>query len=116
MISRERIDWPDDHGHVDSLEGAGATVIRGEASFVSAGRLAVKGDKPCYQGPLQLLTRARRLEAAWWDAQADAPALRDYFIARSESVGLLWVFRERLSADVVALIGSIDIVLGEGDR
>lgn len=44
MINREHIDWPDDHGHVASLEGAGATVIRGEASFIGPGRLAVAGD------------------------------------------------------------------------
>lgn len=62
-------------------------------------RLQVKADKPCYQGPLQLLTRARRLEAAWWDPDLPAPVLRDYFIARSESAGLLWIFRERLAAD-----------------
>jgi len=62
-------------------------------------RLQVKGDKPCYQGPLQLLTRARRLEAAWWDPQRGEPVLRDYFIARSEQAGLLWIFRERLAAD-----------------
>ena len=62
-------------------------------------RLQVKGDKPFYQGALQLLTRARRIEAAWWDPQTSAPVLRDYFIARSESAGLLWVYRERLAAD-----------------
>lgn len=62
-------------------------------------KLQVKADKPCYQGPLQLLTRARRLEAAWWDAQGDAPVLRDYFIARSDAAGLLWIYRERLAAD-----------------
>jgi protein ImuB len=62
-------------------------------------RLQVKGDKPCYQGPLQLLTRARRLEAAWWDTRQGEPVLRDYFIARSASAGLLWIFRERLAAD-----------------
>ena len=62
-------------------------------------RLQVKGDKPLYQGPLQLLTRARRLEAAWWDTQEQEPVLRDYFIARSAAAGLLWVFRERLAAD-----------------
>ncbi|GAB3776692.1 DNA polymerase Y family protein [Ramlibacter monticola] len=62
-------------------------------------KLQVKADKPCYQGPLQLLTRARRLEAAWWDAREEAPVLRDYFIARSASAGLLWIFRERLAAD-----------------
>lgn len=62
-------------------------------------KLQVKGDKPYYQGPLQLLTRARRLEAAWWDEGEEQPALRDYFIARSDSAGLLWIFRERLAAD-----------------
>lgn len=62
-------------------------------------RLPVKGDKPSYQGPLQLLTRARRVEAAWWEAQAEEPVLRDYFIARSEQAGLLWIYRERLAPD-----------------
>ena len=62
-------------------------------------RLQVKGDQPCYQGPLQLLTRPRRLEAAWWDPGVAQPVLRDYFIARSASAGLLWIFRERLAAD-----------------
>lgn len=62
-------------------------------------QLQVKADKPCYQGPLQLLTRARRLEAAWWDSEVAEPVLRDYFIARNVSGGLLWIFRERLAAD-----------------
>lgn len=62
-------------------------------------RLQVKADKPWYQGPLQLLTRARRVEAAWWDPQCAQPVLRDYFIARSEGAGLLWIFRERLAAE-----------------
>jgi protein ImuB len=62
-------------------------------------KLQVKGDKPFYQGPLQLLTRARRLEAAWWDSGSPEPVLRDYFIARSVSAGLLWIFRERLAED-----------------
>jgi protein ImuB len=62
-------------------------------------RLQVKNDKPWYHGPLQLLTRARRVEGAWWDTQLQNPVVRDYFIARSETVGLLWIYRERLSAD-----------------
>ena len=62
-------------------------------------RLQVKNDKPFYQGPLQLLTRARRIEAAWWDAKDSDPVLRDYFIARSDKAGLLWIYRERLAAD-----------------
>jgi protein ImuB len=62
-------------------------------------RLAVKADKPWYKGPLQLLTRARRVEAAWWEAEGEQPVLRDYFIARSAASGLLWIYRERLAAD-----------------
>ncbi len=62
-------------------------------------RLRVQGDKPFYQGPLQLLTRARRLEGAWWDGAVQEPVVRDYFVARSEAVGLIWIYRERLSLD-----------------
>ena len=59
----------------------------------------MKGDQPWYQGPLQLLTRARRIESNWWEPAGAQPLLRDYFIARSESAGLLWIYRERLSAE-----------------
>ena len=44
MISREGTDWPDDSGHVKSLESAGATVIRGTARFAGPGRLTVSAD------------------------------------------------------------------------
>lgn len=49
MISREGTDWPSDHGHVVSLEGAGATVIRGEASFVAPGRLRIGAGPDAHQ-------------------------------------------------------------------
>jgi protein ImuB len=57
--------------------------------------LVVRNEQPQYQGPLQLLTRAQRLEAGWWGKTASAMAFRDYYIARSPQAGLLWVFRER---------------------
>jgi dihydrolipoamide dehydrogenase len=44
MISREGTDRPDDSGHVKSLEGAGATVIRGSATLDGPGRVRV-GDQ-----------------------------------------------------------------------
>jgi dihydrolipoamide dehydrogenase len=44
MINRENTDEPDDSGHVRSLEGAGATVIRGSAAFDGPGRVRV-GDR-----------------------------------------------------------------------
>jgi pyruvate/2-oxoglutarate dehydrogenase complex dihydrolipoamide dehydrogenase (E3) component len=41
MINREGTDWPDDGGHTSSLEGAGATVIRGTARFAGPGHVTV---------------------------------------------------------------------------
>ena len=41
MINREGTVTPDDSGHVKSLEGAGATVIRGSASLDGPGRVRV---------------------------------------------------------------------------
>jgi protein ImuB len=58
-------------------------------------RLEVHRDTPQFHGPLRLLTRAHRIEAAWWDAHCDGLALRDYFIARSEQAGLVWIYCER---------------------
>jgi pyruvate/2-oxoglutarate dehydrogenase complex dihydrolipoamide dehydrogenase (E3) component len=46
MINREGTDAPDDSGHVRSLEDAGATAIRGTASFAGPRRIAVAGDEP----------------------------------------------------------------------
>lgn len=58
-------------------------------------RLTVQRDTPQYHGPLRLLTRPQRIEAGWWDEEGKGLALRDYFIARSEAVGLVWIYRER---------------------
>jgi len=66
-------------------------------------KLAVRQARPLYQGPLTLLAGPQRLEAAWWEQAGGAAqsvgegcALRDYFLARSEQAGLLWIYRERL--------------------
>lgn len=58
-------------------------------------RLAVRQQQPQYQGTLTLLAGPQRLESGWWGG-GDL-ALRDYFVAHSAQVGLLWVYRERLS-------------------
>lgn len=60
-------------------------------------RLVVQQGQPHFQGPLELLAGPQRLEAGWLEESA-ACALRDYFVARSASAGLLWVYRERLSS------------------
>lgn len=57
-------------------------------------RLDVRADKPQFQGPLRLLAGPQRIETGWWDAGAKGPAVRDYFVARSEQAGLLWIYRE----------------------
>ncbi len=57
-------------------------------------RLALHQGCPQFQGPLTLLSGPQRLEAGWLDGVA---ALRDYFVARSATAGLVWVYRERLA-------------------
>jgi pyruvate/2-oxoglutarate dehydrogenase complex dihydrolipoamide dehydrogenase (E3) component len=42
MISRERIDYPDDGSHVSGLESAGAEVIRGSARITGVGSVEVR--------------------------------------------------------------------------
>ena len=44
MIVRERRDWPDDSGHVNDLEAAGAVVVRGEARLDGPGKVVVRTD------------------------------------------------------------------------
>ena len=63
-------------------------------------QLAVHQKRPHDLGPLTLVAGPQRLEAGWWDA--DDCALRDYFLARSEQSGLLWIYRERLSGQGAA--------------
>lgn len=56
--------------------------------------LTVQASVPQYGGgPLRRMTRLYRIETGWWEGHA--PVLRDYFIARSEKAGLVWIYRER---------------------
>ncbi len=69
-------------------------------------RLAAVAGRPVYQGPLVRLAGPQRLEATGWlmphnpasgnDAKPVLPAIRDYFIYRSQQAGLLWIYSERL--------------------
>ncbi|WP_205960391.1 DNA polymerase Y family protein [Ramlibacter henchirensis] len=71
-------------------------------------KLKMKGETPCFGGPLRRLARMYRVETCWWDEAG--PALRDYFIARSPQAGLVWIYRERppnLAQDL-ALSGQFD--------
>ena len=68
-------------------------------------RLAVRGDRPLYQGMLQLLAGPHRIEGGWWDRttedgeQTTRNVMRDYWVALSEHAGILWVFQTRLAND-----------------
>jgi protein ImuB len=72
-------------------------------------RLDVKGDRPLYQGPLQLLLGPERVEGGWWhrikDSEGNQQTLnvaRDYWVALSQHAGALWIFQQRLSKDAAA--------------
>lgn len=56
-------------------------------------RLGVHQGCPHYHGPLTLLVGPQRLEAGWLEGEA---ALRDYYVARSATAGLVWVYCDRL--------------------
>jgi protein ImuB len=71
-------------------------------------RLAMRDDRPLYQGPLQLLLGPHRVEGGWWHhnvttntpgGQGTHNVVRDYWVAISEHGGVLWVFQERLAGD-----------------
>ena len=67
-------------------------------------KLAMRGNRPIYQGELQLLAGPQRVEGGWWDRVPGAAAAedgtrnvaRDYWVALSEHAGVLWVFQTRL--------------------
>lgn len=68
-------------------------------------KLAMRGNRPIYQGELQLLAGPQRIEGGWWDRVAGVPVdddeqtrhvVRDYWVALSALAGVLWVFQTRL--------------------
>lgn len=71
-------------------------------------RLIERDNRPCYQGPLQMLLGPDRIEGGWWHrsaADADAVPLnvqRDYWLALSPHAGVLWIFQQRLAHDQTA--------------
>ncbi|MGC8507890.1 MAG: Y-family DNA polymerase [Thiomonas sp.] len=64
-------------------------------------RLAVRGERPLYQGELQLLLGPHRVEGGWWHrveeagVQTSLQVARDYWVAKSAHAGVLWVFQTR---------------------
>ena len=95
-----------------AIAASGAHVYRPAWLMAAPLRLLVQGDKPYYQGPLKLLQGPERIESSCLVDAAPLSAssasgsvgqpiavARDYFMAWSASAGLLWIFRERLSAE-----------------
>lgn len=71
-------------------------------------RLAMRGERPLYQGVLQLLAGPHRIEGGWWDRttaggeEVNRHVGRDYWVALSEHAGVLWIFQTRLGDDDTA--------------
>jgi len=55
-------------------------------------------EQPLHAGPLARISGPHRIEAGWWEGQGPGKGLqtRDYFVYRSATRGLLWVYHERL--------------------
>jgi protein ImuB len=50
------------------------------------------GERPRYEGPLEIEEGPERIESGWWDGR---DVRRDYYVARTAAGVRLWVFRER---------------------
>lgn len=63
-------------------------------------RLAVRGDRPHYQGRLELLIGPELVEGGWWDrlpgTASTRSVQRDYWVAQSEAAGTLSIFCTQL--------------------
>jgi pyruvate/2-oxoglutarate dehydrogenase complex dihydrolipoamide dehydrogenase (E3) component len=88
MISRERIPYPDDGGHVRGLESEGAEVIRGSARVVAPGRVEVQTDGHSSRtletrslvlavGSTPVIPQVSGLEEAGYWTSNDGTSLRD---------------------------------------
>ena len=67
--------------------------------------LEMRDGHPHYRGKLCRLVGPQRLEAGWWggdEEEGGHPAVRDYYVAESPEAGLVWVYRERLSAPLAS--------------
>ena len=54
--------------------------------------LELRGQRPWYDGPLDLGEERERIETGWWD---DFSVARDYFVATTNGGERLWIYRDR---------------------
>ena len=118
IASSSRIAWAKDLKGLKK-EGKNRDLTKTEALYPTwllpqPIKLATVGNSPVYQGKLTRLAGPQRLEASGWlmsndiegntqgntqgSTQGDIPpAIRDYFIYRSQQASLLWIYSERLA-------------------
>ncbi len=71
-------------------------------------RLATRGERPLYQGELQLVLGPHRIGGGWWhraqdgDRETSRRVARDYWVALSAHAGVLWIFQTRPAAEDAA--------------
>ena len=71
-------------------------------------RLAIRSNRPLYQGALHLLSGPHCVEGGWWDRvthegeTTTRTVVRDYWVALSEHAGVLWIYQTRLAGDYTA--------------
>lgn len=58
-------------------------------------------EQPTYCGPLTLVSGPHRIETGWWQGPGGLQT-RDYFVYRSATRGLLWVYHQRPSSSAPA--------------
>lgn len=61
-------------------------------------------EQPLYAGALTRISGPHRVEAGWWEGRAGLQT-RDYYVYRSASRGLLWIYHERLPDAASAATG-----------
>ena len=54
--------------------------------------LLLRHERPFYGSPLKILSRAERIEAAWWGEDG---ATRDYYVAQGDDASCYWIYLER---------------------
>lgn len=61
-------------------------------------KLLMREERPFYGSPLRIIDGPERLEAGWWN---DQTAARDYYVGQATNASCYWIYRERVSNDLV---------------
>ncbi|KAF1029419.1 MAG: Protein ImuB [Burkholderia plantarii] len=72
------------------LPGAPAAAPRPAWLLAEPIVLAMRENRPCYRGPLRLMSTHERIEGGWFDG---ASVARDYFVAQDEDGACYWIYQ-----------------------